>query len=233
MNAVYKLSRLGLSLGLLPREGFPAWMVRSTISWAKAAVISGIVFVVAVFLYYVVTPWNFIGKADPIGGEAGYEQVVDRAQAELQKTGASWIATTDYRTYAMLRWFFNGRVPVIQINERGRFMGFRDPGMNLVRGHAGLYVGRVPDDRNGLWESIPAAREPLERVDRNWRGTVMDSYALEKLTGWTPELSPPPDSPLYRWRVLAGEVRLRWRVAALANRDVMSLSCERPPRLSE
>jgi hypothetical protein len=34
---------------------------------------------------------------------------------------------------------------------------------------------------------------------------VMDTYALEKLTGWTPELSPPPDSPLYRWRVLAGD----------------------------
>ena len=34
----------------------------------------------------------------------------------------------------------------------------------------------------------------------------MDTYALEKLTGWTPELSPPPDSPLFRWRVLAGDV---------------------------
>ena len=75
--------------------------------------------VVLVFLYYVAAPWNFIGRTDPIGGEAGYEQVVARAEAELEKTGATWIATTDYRTYAMLRWFFNGRVPVIQINERG------------------------------------------------------------------------------------------------------------------
>jgi len=217
-----------INIALLPREGFPAWMVRSTTSWAKAAVVSGIVFVVAVFLYYVVAPWNFIGRADPIGGEAGYEQVVDRAQAELQKTGASWIATTDYRTYAMLRWFFNGRVPVIQINERGRFIGFRDPGMNLIKGHAGLYVGREPDDRSPLWASIPAVREPLARVERSWRGIVMDAYALEKLTGWTPELSPPPDSPLYRWRVLAGEVRRPWRVAVLTGRDVMPLSFEVP-----
>ena len=200
--------------------------IRSTISWAKAAVISGIVFVVAVFLYYVVTPWNFIGKADPIGGEAGYEQVVDRVQAELQKTGASWIATTDYRTYAMLRWFFDGRVPVIQINERGRFMGFRDPGMNLIKGQPGLYVGREPDDRSPLWASTTAIKEPLERVDRSWRGIVMDSYALEKLTGWTPELSPPPDSPLYRWRVLAADVHWPWRVATLASRDVVSLPFE-------
>jgi hypothetical protein len=222
-----------VNIAMLPREGWPAWMIKSTISWANAAIASGIVFVVLVFFYYVVSPWNFIGRTDPIGGEAGYEAVVDRAQAELQKIGATWIATTDYRTYAMLRWFFNGRVPVIQINERGRFMGFGDPGMNLIRGHAGLYVGRVPDDRSPLWEDIPAHREPLERVDRNWRGIVMDSYALEKLTGWTPELSPPPDSPLYRWRVLAGEVHLPWRVAALANSDVMSLSFEGSPRVSE
>jgi hypothetical protein len=180
-------------------------MIQSTIRWARVAIASGIVFVVAVFLYYTVAPWNLIGRADPIGGEAGYRQVVERAQAQLQDTGASWIATTDYRTYAMLRWFFNGRVPVIQINERNRFEGFRDPGMNAVSGRTGLYVGRDPDSRNHLWQSTTAIRQPLERVERSWRGIVMDTYALEKLTGWTPELSPQQDSPLYRARTLAGE----------------------------
>ena len=129
-----------------------------------------------------------------------------RAQAELHQTGATWIATTDYRTYSMLRWYFNGRVPVIQINERGRFQGFRDPPMDVVRGHTGLYVGREPDNLSPIWADTSAVREPLERVNRVWRGMVMDTYALEKLTGWTPELAPPVDSPLFRWRVLAGEV---------------------------
>jgi 4-amino-4-deoxy-L-arabinose transferase-like glycosyltransferase len=203
-----------INIAMLLREGFPAWMIRWTIRWAKAAIVSGIVTVILVFLYYVVAPWNFIGRTDPIGGEAGYQQVVDRAQAELQKIGASWIATTDYRTYSMLRWYFNGRVPVIQINERGRFLGFRDPGMNLIKGHTGLYVGREPDDSSPLWTATTAIREPLERVDRSWRGIVMDTYALERLTGWTPELSPPQDSPLYHWRVLAGDFDRPLRVAA-------------------
>ncbi len=190
-------------------------MIRSTISWARAGIAFGIVMVVLVFLYYVVSPWNFIGRTDPIGGEAGYEQVADRAQAELQKIGATWIATTDYRTYAMLRWYFNGRVPVLQINERGRFLGFRDPGMGLIRGHTGLYVGREPDNTSPLWASTTAIKEPLERVERSWRGIVMDTYALEKLTGWTPELAPPPDSPLYRWRVLAGDFQQPLRRGAV------------------
>jgi hypothetical protein len=134
--------------------------------------------------------------------------VVDRAQVQLQQTGATWIATTDYRTYAMLRWFFKDSLPVIQINERGRFEGFRDPGMNAIRGRTGLYVGREPDHGSPVWQSTTAIRQPLERVERRWRGIVMDTYALEKLTGWTPELSPQKDSPLYRPRTLAGEPEL-------------------------
>lgn len=188
---------------MLSREGFPEWMVKSTFGWIRTAIIAGIPFVVGVFLYYVAAPWNLIGRTDPVGGEAGYEQVVARARDQLKKTGASWIATTDYRTYAMLRWHFNGQVPVIQINERSRFQGFADPGMDWIKGHTGLYVAREPDNGSPVWNETTALRTPLERVERSWRGVVMDTYALEKLTGWTPQLSPPPDSPFFRWRVLA------------------------------
>jgi 4-amino-4-deoxy-L-arabinose transferase-like glycosyltransferase len=206
-----------INIAMLPREKFPEWMIKSTVAWARAAIVAGIAFVIGVFLYYVVSPWNFIGRADPIGGEAGYEQVAGPARAQLQKTGATWIATTDYRTYAMLRWYFRSDpVPVIQINERGRFEGFRDPGVVSIKGHAGLYVGREPDNLSPLWAATTAVRQPLERVERSWRGIVMDTYALEKLTGWAPELSPPPDSPLYRARTLAGETQ-PLIVAALTN----------------
>jgi 4-amino-4-deoxy-L-arabinose transferase-like glycosyltransferase len=198
-----------INLFMLSREGWPDWMVKSSFAWARVAVISGIAFVVAVFLYYVAAPWNFIGRADPVGGEAGYQQVVACARDQLQKTGATWIATTDYRTYAMLRWYFNGSgVPIIQINERGRFQDFRDPGMADIKDHTGLYVAREPDDQLPLWNLTTATRQPLERVERSWRGIVMDTYALEKITGWTPDLAPPPDSPLFKWRVLAGTVKL-------------------------
>jgi 4-amino-4-deoxy-L-arabinose transferase-like glycosyltransferase len=208
-----------INIAMLPREGWPEWMIESTVKWARVAVISGIAFVIGVFFYYVAAPWNLIGRTDPVGGEAGYEQVVARAQAQLQKIGATWIATSDYRTYSMMRWYFNGRVPVIQINERGRFQGFRDPGMDQVRDHIGLYIAREPDNRLPLWDITTAKRQPLERVERSWRGVVMDTYALEKLTGWTPELAPPPDTPLFRWRVLAANTRPRSIAAATNDRD--------------
>jgi hypothetical protein len=195
-----------VNIVMLPRENWPAWMVRSTIYWARIAIPSGLALVAGTFLYSVVIPWTFFGKLDPVGSEAGYEQVASRAQSEMQKIGASWIATTDYRTYAMLRWMLKDRVTVVQINERGRFSGFRDPGIDAIRNKTGVYVAREPDQLNSVWSSTSAVRTPLGRVERRWRGTVMDTYVLEKLTGWTPELSPPSDSPLYRWRVLAGEI---------------------------
>ncbi len=195
-----------INIAMLPREGFPKWMIRATISWARIAVMSGIAFVICVFVYYVATPFNFIGRTDPIGGEAGYRELAARVEDQLQKQGATWIATTDYRTYAMLRWFFNGRVPVVQLNERGRFQGFRDPGMDRIRDRAGIYVVRELDSQMPFLNAAGAVRQPLERVERVWRGMVMDSFSLEKLIGYTPELSPPPDSPLFRWRVLAGDL---------------------------
>ena len=39
-----------INIAMLPREGWPAWLIRSTSAWADAGVASGIVFVVLVFL---------------------------------------------------------------------------------------------------------------------------------------------------------------------------------------
>jgi hypothetical protein len=206
-----------INLALLAKEGWRPSFVDLTFRWIRIAIVSGIAFVVCIFLYYGVTPFNFIGRTDPVGGEAGYKPVMDRVEAELEQTGATWIATTDYRTYAMLRWFLRDRVPVTQINERGRYLGFRVPDMKLISGQVGLYVAprQFADAAYPLWASIPAKREPIETVDRVWRGIVMSTYVIEKFTGWTPELSPPPGSPLFHWRWLAGDLEHPRRLAGL------------------
>jgi len=178
-------------------------LAKSTAFWATTAIVSGIAIVVLTFFYYVVSDRPWLGRLDPGGSEAGYAQVAERAEAEMKTAGATWIATTDYRTYAMLRWELKDRVPVIQINERARFIGFKNPGMDRIRGQAGLYVARQSDADNPLWSATTAVRQPLGEVARTWRGLTMDTYVLQKITNWTPELSPPPDTPFYRWHPLA------------------------------
>jgi hypothetical protein len=75
--------------------------------------------------------------------------------------------------------------------------------MDRIRGRTGLYVVRQSDIDNPLWALTSAKREPLTNVVRSWRGVAMETYALGKLRGWTPELSPSPDTPFYRWHLLA------------------------------
>ena len=194
---------VAINVTRMPFEGWSVGLVKSTVSWARTAITSGIAFVVCVFLYYMFAPWNLIGRTDPIGTESGYDVVAAHTLAQVQATGATWVATTDYRTYAMLRWMLRGRVPVVEVNERGRFQGFADPGIGMIRAHVGIYVGREPENNLPLWNETSAVRQPLERVPRSWRGMMMDTYSLDKISGWTPDLSPPPDTTFFRWRVLA------------------------------
>jgi 4-amino-4-deoxy-L-arabinose transferase-like glycosyltransferase len=191
-----------INITLLPLENRPGWPARSAMPWAIAAIASGIALVLVIFLYCVAAPWNLIGKNDPIGGEAGYGRLAARALAEMDKAGATWIATSDYRTYAMLRWHLRDVVPVIQINERARFIGFRDPGFDLIKDHAGLYVAQT-DDHSTLLAGTSAVLERVALVDTVWRGTAMKTYGMDKLTNWTPDLNPRPGTPFYKWPALA------------------------------
>ena len=197
-----------INVSMIRRGQRSPGMLKSGVGWTYAAIASGIPLVVLVFLYCVASPWNLVGKNDPIGGEAGYAALADRALVEMQSSGATWIATTDYRTYAMLRWHLKDRVPVIQINQRARFLGFRDPGMAVIKDHTGLYIAQTTDDDRSLLASTSAVLAPLAIVQTMFRGLAMKTYRIEKLTGWTPELNPPPGTPFYRWPNLAmGEAK--------------------------
>ena len=187
----------------LAEDGWSVKVVRAGHRWIAVSIAVGIPFVVLAFLYSVAAPWNLLGRNDPIGTEAGYDRLAARAVQEMQATGATWIATTNYRVYAMLRWHLKDRVPVIQVNERARFLGFRDPGMDRVRGYAGLYIAQPDDQDRALLLNAGATLQPLDQMNTEWRGTPMRSFQIDKITGWTPELNPPPDTPFYRPPALA------------------------------
>lgn len=182
----------------LVEDGWSAKAVRAGHRWITVSIAVGIPFVVIAFLYSVAAPWNLLGRNDPIGTEAGYDGLAARAVQEMQATGATWIATTNYRVYAMLRWHLKDSVPIIQVNERARFLGFHDPGMDRIKGKPGLYIAQPDDQDRALLLNVGATLQPLDRFNTMWRGTAMRSFQIDKITGWTPELNPAPDTPFYR-----------------------------------
>ena len=187
---------VALNLKLWRQEAPGSAMARIAPSVAATTVLTGIGFVVLAMIYYTGTDANYLTNDDPIGKEAGFAQVVEAAKYELEKVGATWFATTDYRIYSMLRWHLKDRIPVVQINERNRYIGFGTRDADIV-GPAGLYVAPKDETRSDIWGATTAVLEPVKLADLIWRGVRYDTYLMQKLTNWRPVLSPPPGDPLF------------------------------------
>ena len=162
---------------------------------------SGLPIVAALLLHAVIGNDVWLGSRDPIGADGGYEALSAQVLAAAKARGATWFATSDYGTYAELRWHLGRDLPVIEVVERSRFLDFAPEDMSQISGHTGLYV--YAGSGNPLvQQAIGGKGRPAGTTDRVWRGQTMERFTLELIEGWTPDLTPPPASPFYRWASL-------------------------------
>jgi 4-amino-4-deoxy-L-arabinose transferase-like glycosyltransferase len=135
------------------------------------------------------------GAGDPIGQDAGFGEMAQAVLSEAKANGAGWIATSDYRTYANLQWHIGKDIPVLQVNERARFLDFapRDPAR---------FTGRALYVHQGAATPVlaEATLTGLPNLPVSWRGVTMQTMQVDLLDGFTPELSPPPGSAAYVWK---------------------------------
>jgi 4-amino-4-deoxy-L-arabinose transferase-like glycosyltransferase len=179
------------------------WFLRTAQGWAIAAVALGMILNVGAFYFYAISHGQGIGFRDPIGKEEGYREVALRAKAAADKTGATWIATVNYRIYAMLRWHLRDSIPVVQVTERSRFLGFNnDKAKAAIRSGDGLFVDTTPNEGNVLETATPAVMQPVDGLDRTWRGITIDKFMFKTLKNWKPDLTPLPDTLFYNWHPL-------------------------------
>jgi hypothetical protein len=180
----------------LPKSLPKSLLARTRPVWMVTSIASGIALVAAAQVYYVFGTANYLKRNDPIGKEAGFAKVVDAAEASRHAIGAQWFATTDYRIYSLLRWHLrDAPVPVVQVNERRRYLGFAEPALD---GASGLYVVCTADPAGAMLAKAGAALQKVGEVDLRWRGVVYETYLFQKLTDWKPVLSPPTGDPFER-----------------------------------
>jgi hypothetical protein len=165
--------------------------------FALVGTLTGLVIPAAMLFHATLGTGVYFGVRDPYGADAGFDTAAERVLVAAQEHGATWIAASTYHTYATMRWELRGKMPVVQLTERSRFLGWAQPDPSIFQG-PGLYVYRdAPDPR--VSEVAGEVVRPLGEVDRIWRGVVMGTLKLGLIEGWTPPLNPPRDSVLYRW----------------------------------
>lgn len=160
-------------------------------SWAlRLAIGFNICFLGLVYAHILLNPAALAGAKDPTGRDDGYAAVADEIRALSATSGATWIATSNYRVYAALRWHLRGQMDVVQLNERSRYIEFALP---QIRGEPGYYVYAA----GAALAGVPAGSE-LD-VPRIWRGIDFGTLTVRTISGWTPDLTPAPGSPEYAW----------------------------------
>lgn len=87
--------------------------------------------------------------------------MVAAADSKRKEIAGRWFVTSNYRIYSMLRWHLRDAVPVMQINERVRYIGFGNP---VLDGPVGLYVALKENARADVWHGPTSASQDREAL---------------------------------------------------------------------
>ena len=137
------------------------------------------------------------GVADPTARQlgAGWPALAARIDALRREAGARGVLGTNYGTVGWLAFYLPDRPPVVQVNERIRWIDAPEPDPALFEG-AVLYVCKAPCAES---ETVTGKFERVARpvtLPRLRRGGVIEEYLVWRLAGLQGDLldrCPPPE----------------------------------------
>jgi hypothetical protein len=137
-----------------------------------------------------------LGAIDPTARQlgAGWTKLGAEIDALRQQNGGRTVLTTSYALTGWLSFYLPSRPPVVQINERVRWVNAPPPDPTLFFG-VSLYVCQAECDLSLIRARYSTVRE-LARLARKRRGVEIDSYQVyrvENLRGDPLDRTPPPE----------------------------------------
>jgi dolichyl-phosphate-mannose-protein mannosyltransferase len=117
------------------------------------------------------------GQKDPVSQTRGWRQLAAEVERVRAATGACWIATSSYATTAQLAYALKDRVPVVQLNERIRYLHLPAPDAAVLRCPA-LYV-ELDRRADGAWlgERFRSVAR-LDSLTRSYAGIPLATYVV-------------------------------------------------------
>jgi 4-amino-4-deoxy-L-arabinose transferase-like glycosyltransferase len=127
------------------------------------------------------------GRADPISRLLGFG-MRDSAAAIVQlqlESGAAGLVTTDYATAGWLAFYLPSTVPVVTLNDRGRWTMAPFASSALLAKPL-LYVAEKRRDRHEILASEFARVEPAREIERRRGAVELDRYVVYRVEGLRP-----------------------------------------------
>jgi 4-amino-4-deoxy-L-arabinose transferase-like glycosyltransferase len=115
----------------------------------------------------------------------GHEFVAAQVYAWSAQSGARAVLTTGYAQTGWLSYYLPDDLPVIQLNERERWLAEPPPDAELLQGPL-LYVTESWRDRRDLVAQQFAEMEELARVPRVRAGQPIEDYVIYRVAGRRP-----------------------------------------------
>jgi 4-amino-4-deoxy-L-arabinose transferase-like glycosyltransferase len=155
-----------------------SWVVRLT-RWAAIPVAALLVAVV-----YGQALFGAVHLRDPVSRLLGYGMgpLVSDIETISAREHASAVVTTNYALTGWLSFYLDHGTPVIQLNERSRYLNEASPDPQNLRGPL-IYVSQERNEEIDYLSQRFTHVVPLEHVLRTRNGAVLDRYVIFRLDG--------------------------------------------------
>jgi hypothetical protein len=112
----------------------------------------------------------------------GIERVANDIEILRAQNNANTIVTTSYELRGWLSFYLPTRPPVIQVNERFRWVNEPAPAADLFEGPL-LYVTQLRNDQSETLAKRFREVTPLAHIGRYRNGATFDEYMVYRLDG--------------------------------------------------
>ena len=170
------LAVLGAQAAYQRRE-LPTRMQGAIALSRRLAVPVGLAFAAIVYLQAAAAPIPLAPAKDPTALMAGWGHFAEQVDAVAEDMGAKYILTSHYVLTSEMSIYSRGDRPIIQYNERIRWLSFGTPQPSLFD-ERGLYVAQA--DRDSSAELAPRFAEfrKIAEIDRTREGQIIANYVI-------------------------------------------------------
>jgi hypothetical protein len=138
-----------------------------------------------VALIYAQALWGIVPRVrDPVSRllAVGMDRVADDIESLRAQNHANGVLTTSYALTGWLSFYLPTHPPVVQLNERVRYLNEPPPPPSLFDGPL-LYVTEMRNDQASLLSARFSTVMPLAHIARYRNGTTIDEYEVYRVEG--------------------------------------------------